>query len=133
MNKEVIRIEKTKVKPDLFGQLDQLNKKYEDKFLNEIHPLIKKYHDFTGKDFRFEIPKQVIIDWNGSHYWVVDEDIFTGEKSSGIWYEKTSHDCLGRPFGNERNGWFYLTARLCCKYEKDIKTQIEGELMELMK
>ena len=130
--KEVIKIEKP-VKPDLFGQLDQLNKRYEEKFLNEIHPLIKQYHDTTGKELDFRVEDQVIITWNGSHYWVVDGTIHRHPVHSGLWYEQPWHDMHGRPYGGERNGDFYLIARLCCKYEKDIKTFIEGELIELMK
>src|SRR5688572_28667046 len=115
ISKEIIKIEKNIVKPDLFGQLDQLNKKYEEKFLNDIHPLIKKYHDFTGKEFKFQIPDKVIIQYNGGHYWVLEGSLFNGEKNSGIWFEKEGCDVYGRKFGGEKNGWFYLTARLCYK------------------
>ena len=134
--KEIINIkEKEIVKPDLFGQLEQLNKKYEEKFLKEIHPLIKKFCNITGKDFVYEEHNKVIIKYELGHYWVLEGNLMN-KQASGLWFDEEGCDIHGRKFGGvkyKRDGWFSLITRLCCQYEKEIKQQIENELIELMK
>lgn len=117
---------------DIFGVMDQLNKQYEEKFLKEIHPLIKKYYQKTGNDLEFKIPGKVCIKYDGAHYWVYEGDIMASHQS-GLWFDEVGHDIHGRKYDNERDGWFYLVARLCCKYHKEIKEYIEFNVRELMK
>lgn len=117
---------------NLFALADKVQGSLGEKFLTKIHPLIDRYYNISGNDFVLKIPNKVMIDYNGLHYWVMDGDIHNIH-DSGLWFPKEGCDVYGRKFGNERDGWFNLVARLCCKYEVEIKLQIQELLKGLLK